>query len=119
MPANMMNAPVGSLKLNVSGRSSAMVTAGPMPGSTPTNVPSVTPSAASARFAGESASAKPPARSPRTASVATMSEPRDPDGQRHREHAREQQVDGDREDDARDHVADERAAAERPRRDWE
>ena len=43
MPANRMNAPTGSLKLNVIGSSSAIVSAGPMPGSTPTSVPSVTP----------------------------------------------------------------------------
>ena len=32
MPANMMKAPVGSSKLNVIGSSSAIVSAGPMPG---------------------------------------------------------------------------------------
>ena len=53
MPANRMNAPTGSLKLNVIGSSSATVSAGPMPGSTPTSVPSVTPAAASSRFCGE------------------------------------------------------------------
>ena len=46
MPANMMKAPAGSSKLNVIGSSSAIVSAGPIPGSTPTNVPISTPSAA-------------------------------------------------------------------------
>ena len=77
MPANMMKAPVGSLKLNVSGSSSAIVSAGPMPGSTPTNVPSVTPSAASSRFSGVSAEPKPLTRSPRTS---TAQNPRIPIG---------------------------------------
>jgi hypothetical protein len=54
-----MKAPIGSLKLNVSGSSSAMATAGPIPGRTPTNVPSVTPAAASSRFSGRSAVPKP------------------------------------------------------------
>ena len=63
MPANMMNAPVGSSKLNVSGSSSAIVSAGPMPGSTPTNVPSGTPSSANSRFSGSSTVPKPSIRS--------------------------------------------------------
>src|ERR687890_406623 len=62
MPAKRMNAPTGSEKLNVSGSSSAIVSAGPIPGSTPTNVPSVTPSAASSRFWGERTAAKPSSR---------------------------------------------------------
>src|SRR5882757_3208789 len=41
------------------GRSSATVIAGPMPGSTPTAVPSSTPIAAYSRFIGVAASAKP------------------------------------------------------------
>ena len=39
MPANRMNAPAGSSKLNVIGSSSAIVSAGPIPGSTPISVP--------------------------------------------------------------------------------
>jgi hypothetical protein len=42
MPPNMMKAPTGS-SLNVSGSSSEIVSAGPMPGSTPMAVPSSTP----------------------------------------------------------------------------
>ncbi len=62
MPANRMNAPTGSEKLNVIGSSSATVSAGPMPGSTPTSVPSVTPAAASSRFWTDRTLAKPSSR---------------------------------------------------------
>src|SRR5688572_19992705 len=58
MPANMMNAVVGS-SVNVTGRSNATVMAGPMPGRTPTAVPSRTPSRANSRLTGVSASTKP------------------------------------------------------------
>src|SRR3954466_6215448 len=75
MPANMMKAPVGSSKLNVIGSSSAIVSAGPIPGSTPTNVPSSTPMAANARFSGERTVPNPSMRSERTARTA-MSEDR-------------------------------------------
>jgi hypothetical protein len=43
MPASMISDATGS-KLKVIGSSSATVAVGPMPGSTPTMVPSVTPS---------------------------------------------------------------------------
>jgi hypothetical protein len=42
MPPNMMKAPIGS-SFEVSGKSMATVSAGPMPGSTPTAVPKLTP----------------------------------------------------------------------------
>src|SRR6185436_4313578 len=58
MPANMMIAPVASSE-KVSGSSSATVIAGPIPGSTPTAVPSSTPITAYIRFIGVAASAKP------------------------------------------------------------
>src|SRR5712691_715255 len=58
MPANRMNAAVGST-LNVIGRRSAMVSAGPSPGSTPIAVPSVVPTRHHSRFIGVSATAKP------------------------------------------------------------
>src|SRR5687768_1562850 len=58
MPANMISAPVGS-SLTVSGSSIATVSAGPTPGSTPTNVPSVTPMKPHIRFIGCSATPKP------------------------------------------------------------
>ena len=50
----MMNAAIGC-RLKVTGNRSATVSAGPMPGSTPTNVPSVTPASAHKRLIGVSA----------------------------------------------------------------
>jgi hypothetical protein len=78
MPANRMNAPTGSEKLNVIGSSSATVSAGPMPGSTPTSVPSVTPAAASSRFWGDRTSPKPSMRL--AASTSTAHTPHGPLG---------------------------------------
>jgi hypothetical protein len=51
MPASMISAVTGS-KLNVIGRSIAIVAVGPMPGSTPTSVPSSTPTKHHSRFSG-------------------------------------------------------------------
>src|SRR5262245_39158066 len=62
MPAKRMKAPTGSSKLKVIGSSSAMVSAGPMPGRTPTSVPSVTPAPASSRFCSVRTSVKPSIR---------------------------------------------------------
>src|SRR5690348_6447643 len=61
MPANIMSALAGS-SLKVIGSSIATVSAGPMPGSTPTAVPMVTPMSAHIRLAGVSASPNPPIR---------------------------------------------------------
>ena len=47
------------------GSSSATVIAGPMPGSTPTAVPTITPIRASSRFIGVAAVAKPSSRKPK------------------------------------------------------
>src|SRR6185436_21176099 len=58
MPANMISAQVGS-SFAVSGSSIATVSAGPTPGSTPMNVPSVTPMKPHSRFIGCSAIPKP------------------------------------------------------------
>src|SRR6476646_9588552 len=58
MPANRMKAAVGST-LNVIGRSSAIVSAGPSPGRTPIAVPSVVPTRHHIRLIGVSATAKP------------------------------------------------------------
>src|SRR5262245_54363500 len=58
MPANRMKAEVGST-LNVMGRRSAMVSAGPSPGNTPIAVPSVVPTRHQSRFCGVRATAKP------------------------------------------------------------
>ena len=57
----MMKAPVGS-SLAVTGSSSAMVSAGPMPGRMPISVPSVTPTSDHNRLIGVSAVAKPSMR---------------------------------------------------------
>src|SRR5215210_9567881 len=59
MPANRIKAAVGST-LKVIGSSSAMVRAGPRPGSTPIAVPSVVPTRHHIRLTGVSATAKPP-----------------------------------------------------------
>ena len=58
MPANMISEPAGS-SLKVTGSSSATVSAGPMPGSTPTAVPSSTPISANRRFIGCKATVRP------------------------------------------------------------
>ena len=57
----MMKAPVGS-RLRVTGSSSAMVSAGPMPGRMPIRVPSVTPTSDHMRLIGVRAVAKPSSR---------------------------------------------------------
>ena len=67
----MMKAAVGS-RLKVTGSSRATVSAGPIPGSTPTAVPSVTPTIAHSRLKGVSATAKP------WASAASVSIPAKP-----------------------------------------
>src|SRR5690606_6502250 len=59
----MMNALAGGT-VKVIGSSSATVIAGPMPGSTPTRVPSVTPTSAYSRLTGVIAAANPSSSSP-------------------------------------------------------
>ena len=54
----MISEPAGS-SLKVTGSSSATVSAGPMPGSTPTAVPSSTPISAYSRLIGWVATARP------------------------------------------------------------
>src|SRR5262245_43599068 len=54
----MISDPAGS-SLKVMGRRSATVSAGPMPGNTPTAVPSVTPIRAKSRFPGSMATSRP------------------------------------------------------------
>src|SRR3954469_24257933 len=61
MPASMMRADTGA-RLNVIGRSIAIVATGPMPGSTPIGVPSITPMRQYSRFIGETATPKPMTR---------------------------------------------------------
>src|SRR5690606_42025730 len=82
-----MGAAAGSGR-KAGGGSSATVGAGPMPGSTPTAVPMVTPSSAHSRLAGDPASPKPcisEARSP-------ISEPPGPAGQAEPDAGVEEQV---------------------------
>src|SRR5215212_8291814 len=58
MPASMISAEVGSSSPRM-GSSSATVMAGPIPGSTPTAVPMITPMRASSRLTGVAAVANP------------------------------------------------------------
>ena len=67
MPPNMMKAPTGS-SLPVIGSSIATVNAGPIPGSTPTAVPSVTPISAQSRLIGVNAIEN-PWKSPASTSI--------------------------------------------------
>src|SRR5918999_5081572 len=62
MPASMISAVTGS-KLNVMGSSNAIVAVGPMPGRTPTSVPSKTPRKQKKRFSGANAVVMPRPRS--------------------------------------------------------
>src|SRR5262245_14186082 len=112
MPANRMNAPTGSLKLNVIGSSSATVSAGPMPGSTPTSVPSVTPAAASSRFWTVRTSPKPSIRL--AANRNTSDAPR-PGRQLHIEPLAERVAGDHAEPEADDHVANRLVGPEQPR----
>src|SRR3954471_1407799 len=61
MPASMMSADTGA-RLKVIGSSIAIVATGPMPGSTPISVPSMTPIRQYSRFIGETATPKPMTR---------------------------------------------------------
>src|SRR4051812_6883644 len=107
-----MNAPTGSLKLNVIGSSSATVSAGPMPGSTPTSVPSVTPAAASSRFSGVRTCPKPSIRL-----AAKSSNTPGPRRQLHVEPLRERVGRHDADHDADEHVAAGPVRAQQPRRE--
>src|ERR1700709_183358 len=112
MPANMMKAPVGSLKLNVIGSSSAIVSAGPIPGSAPTNVPSSTRMAANARFSGERTVPNPSIRSEMTASVVTSEDRRNSGRQGDAEVLREGREEAEPEHQPGEHVAHQRMRAE-------
>ena len=67
----MMSAPVGS-SFAVAGKSNAMVSAGPTPGSTPTAVPRVTPSNPHLRLVSVSATAKPDIRALKVSTVRSL-----------------------------------------------
>ena len=91
----------------MTGSSTATVSAGPMPGSTPTAVPSVTPTSAHTRFASVSALAKPtPQRVERAHQRGSQSSSRREHAGRQRQlqHASEQEVGADR-DARRAHAA--------------
>src|SRR5688572_12444553 len=87
MPAKMIRAAVGS-SVYVNGSSNATVIAGPMPGSTPTAVPSVTPSSAYSRYSGCAAVAK-PSSSMVMLSIEERHPFEDPGGQRQAQAVRE------------------------------
>ena len=70
----------------MTGSSSATVSAGPMPGSTPTAVPSVVPASPHSRLAGVSATANP---------VEQLAHQKKGPGSDHAESAREQQEERD------------------------
>src|SRR4051812_46317293 len=117
MPANMISAPVGS-SLIVSGSSMATVSAGPTPGSTPTKVPSVTPTSPHSRFIGCSATLKPciSALSASTSDSRAAQHRREPaGGQVDVEQLDEEKVDGEREDERDRNVARDAPAAEAAR----
>src|SRR5262245_18556582 len=125
MPANMISEPPGS-SLWVTGRRRATVSAGPMPGRTPTAVPSSTPISAYKRFIGWTATAKPWASE---ASVSTMSsvtlrsERQQPFERARRQRQRQQLVEQQKHHGA-EHAADQQvdhegAAPERRRRGGE
>src|SRR5512138_3350157 len=73
MPASMISEVAGS-RLSVIGRSMAMVAVGPMPGSTPTSVPSRQPRKQKAMLCGCSATDRP---SPRLAIKSISAHPED------------------------------------------
>ena len=74
MPANMISAPVGS-SFAVSGISIATVSAGPTPGKTPINVPSVTPMNPQSRLNGVSAILKPCSSEPKASASSSDAGP--------------------------------------------
>src|SRR3954452_2439562 len=113
MPANRISAADGSSR-NVMGSSNATVSAGPMPGSTPTAVPIVTPINAHIRFAGVSAPAKPSRRSPSW----STSEPPGTGGQGEPDQPVEDQEDGGgQRPPVRHHPPSPRGAEQQRRRD--
>src|SRR5262245_33984972 len=106
MPASMISAPTGG-NPNVIGSSIATVAMVPMPGSTPTSVPTSAPIRHIRRLIGENATAKPCARFAKRSTI-TPSLHQETREQRHRQsqHVREQQCASDRETDADDQGLD-------------
>src|SRR5215831_17613365 len=91
MPASMMMPPAGSI-LNVRGRRSAMVAAGPNPGMMPTTVPSRQPTKHQKTLLGCSATAN-PCRRPEAISI---SEPERTGGKRYAQSDREDEMERER-----------------------
>src|SRR3954470_13041246 len=124
MPPNMMKAGTGS-RPNVIGSRSEIVSAGPMPGSTPIAVPRSTPIPAYRRFCGVSAVAKPPSSDPKISisdfdpwrSRKRRSQERREQSVREidREELHEQHVQGGDEEHRGDDVANEVTRTEDPR----
>src|SRR5688572_4663509 len=121
MPPNMMNALIGSSE-KVTGRSTATVSAGPMPGNTPTAVPSVTPTNAQSRCVSVSALANPSRRDWRVSvKVRPTSQPARQDARRQLQlqHAREQQERSYRDTGGVEGIAARVRFVERPRHEPE
>src|SRR5690606_6781179 len=101
MPASMMMADVLSSNPKVSGSRSAMDAVGPMPGSTPTAVPSATPSRQNRMLCRASAWVKPSARLSRSSISPTQPVAEERQAQLQRQHEDDPGQDGepDRRDD--------------------
>src|SRR5918993_2229432 len=111
MPANMMIEPAGS-SLNVIGSSRATVSAGPMPGSTPTAVPRRTPMRANIKFAGWMATARPPAREVKASMAASEQAFERPCRQGQGQELGEENVDDEGDHSTDDEIGDESPAPE-------
>src|SRR5699024_2622299 len=105
MPQSRMSPCTGSMPKET-GMRIAIAEIGPMPGSTPTTVPSSTPRRAKARLAGSSAAAKPPPRSMRVSISVPLTQ--DLDRHIHGEPGDEGDVEHASEAEAEDAVADQR-----------
>src|SRR4051812_17052413 len=101
MPASMMRADTGA-RLNVIGRSIAIVATGPMPGSTPISVPSITPIRQYSRFIGETATPKPMTRLWKISIMAWSLERRGPQREGQRQPLHEDQHGENDQDDEQD-----------------
>src|SRR5918998_2926649 len=112
MPANMMMEPAGS-SLKVIGRSSATVSAGPMPGSTPTAVPRRTPMSAKSRFIGWMATVRPWGRETKASMAASDQAFEGPRRQGQGQELREEDMHHDRDAQADEEIDHEGAAPER------
>src|SRR5947209_8636174 len=102
MPASMISAPTGG-RPNVIGSSMATVAIVPMPGSTPTSVPTRAPIRHSSRLIGVKATPKPRARLEKRSAIApSLDQEAREQLQRQSERVREKQAAADRQADADD-----------------